>query len=335
MRDKKSAFFCMVALFFAFTSPAPDLAKAAPVTLNLVAAFPKTNPIAFSAVHWVEEMNKKGKGEIVVNWKGGPEIIPIFDQPQAVVNGVIDINYAPPNYYAGLLPGADVMELSNFYPADQGPGSSIYEFMVRMYKPRGIRYLGEIMGAPDTGNFLLCMRGQKVSRVQDIVGKKVRVSPLTRHFIVGLKAEPVTIAGPEIYVAMERGVVDGFIWPMYAGFSDMGLQEVTKFVVDHGVYRGPSGFFMNQKAWDKLPKNLQDLVIEVTKETMAWGEKNVTSHDKSERDKAKSAKVEFVKLPDAEGKAYIKASQDALWAYFKTKMPQDRYQESRKLLNYE
>ncbi len=74
---------------------------------------------------------------------------------------------------------------------------------------------------------------------------------------------------------MERGVVDGFIWPMYAGFSDMGLQEVTKFVVDHGVYRGPSGFFMNQKAWDKLPKNLQDLVLEVRKETMAWGEKKI------------------------------------------------------------
>ena len=304
-----------------------------PITLNLVSAFPKNNPIAFSAGYWVEEINKRANGALVVNWKGGPEVLPVFDQPQATVNGVIDIDYAPPNYYAGILPGADVLELSRLYPQEQGPGTVIHNYMNKMYNEKGIKYLGEVMGSPDTGNFLLCLR-EKVSKISDIAGKKIRVSPLTRHFIDALKAEPVTIPGPEIYLAMERGTVDGFIWPIYAGFNEMGLQEVTKYILDHGVYRGPSGFFMNLEKWNKLPEKLQTLILDVTKDTLAWGQKNVTSQDQSQRERAKKAGVQFIRFDKEEGESYVKISQDALWNYFKGKLSADRYNELRKLLNY-
>ena len=304
-----------------------------PVKLNLVSAFPKNNPINSSARHWVDEINKRAKGTLVVNWKGGPEVLPVFDQPQAIVNGVIDIAYGPPNYYAGILPGADALELSRFYPQEQGPGTAIHDYMNKMYNEKGIKYLGEVMGSPDTGNFLLAFR-EKVSKISDIAGKKIRVSPLTRHFIGALKAEPVTIAGPEVYLAMERGVVDGFIWPIYAGFNEMGFQEVTKYILDHGVYRGPSGFFMNLETWNKLPKKVQTLILEVTKDTLVWGQKDITSQDQSQRDRAKKAGVQFIRFDKEEGERYVQISQDELWKYFKGRLSADRYNELRKLLNY-
>ena len=39
-----------------------------------------------------EKVNEKGKGELVVKWLGGKEVIAATDQPEAVMRGVVEGN---------------------------------------------------------------------------------------------------------------------------------------------------------------------------------------------------------------------------------------------------
>ena len=50
-----------------------------------------------------------------------------------------------------------------------------------------------------------------------------------------LGANVVTTPPGEVYTALERGVVDGYGWPIL-GIFDLGWQEKTKYRVDPGFY---------------------------------------------------------------------------------------------------
>lgn len=309
-------------------------AKGKPIKLNLVASFPKKSVASRAGAYFVETVNRQGKGKIKINWKGASEIIPTFDQPEAVIKGVIDMGAMVTNYFAGVVPGCQVMEVSRFNTADQGPGTKVYDYLVKMYAEKGIRYIGEYAGGLDTGNFYVYTR-IKPESPGDLAGKKFRVAPLTRQFIEALGAEPITMPGSEIYLALERGVVDGFIWPIYASFNEMGFPKVVKYVIHLPVYRGVVGMFMNLKAWNKLPKDVQDLLLKVQMNTQYWWEGFLSAEDARQQKEAKAAGMQFVKFSRAENEKYIKLSQDALWAYFKKILSPKRYKELRQLLEYE
>ncbi|MFH1488424.1 MAG: ABC transporter substrate-binding protein, partial [Pseudomonadota bacterium] len=63
-------------------------------------------------------------------------------------------------------------------------------------------------------------------------------------------AAPVTTPPTEIYTSMERGVVDGFMWPN-VGMVSFGLQEVTKYVLDPGVFQMEPATVIYMEKWKK------------------------------------------------------------------------------------
>ncbi len=321
-------FFLATVLFL----QAPATAK--PITLNLVSSFPQNHLVSQFGNYFVQALNKQAKGELYINWKGGGEIIPTFDQPEALIKGVIDVGNIVPNYMAGVVPGAYVLEMSRLLPLEQGPGTAIYEYLVKMYAEKGIRYIGEYAGSHGTGSFYLFTRF-KPQKLSDLAGKKIRVSPLSRQFAQALGAEPITMPPPDIYLAMERGVVDGFIWPFVAAFNEMGFPKVVKCAIDLPIYRGSMGMFMNLKVWNKLPKDLQKMILDVQRMAAVWGEGYYASAGPNQMKRAKAAGVEFIKFSKAENEKFVRLSQDMLWTYFKKILSADRYKKLRQLLEYE
>src|SRR5204863_164745 len=69
----------------------------------------------------------------------------------------------------------------------------------------------------------------------DLTGLKIRVTPVYRDFFQALNATVVTTAPGEVYTALERGVVDGYGWPIQ-GIFEMKWEEKTKYRVDPGFY---------------------------------------------------------------------------------------------------
>ena len=62
----------------------------------------------------------------------------------------------------------------------------------------------------------------------DLTGLKLRITPVYREFFQALGATVVQTAPGEVYTALERGVVDGYGWPI-TGIFDLGWHEKTKF----------------------------------------------------------------------------------------------------------
>src|SRR5262249_40777743 len=85
----------------------------------------------------------------------------------------------------------------------------------------------------------------------DLTGLKLRITPVYRDFFQALGATVVQTAPGEVYTALERGVVDGYGWPI-SGIFDLGWQEKTKYRVDPGFYTAELSVLVNKTTWDKL-----------------------------------------------------------------------------------
>lgn len=326
---------CAAVFACSFTPHLAGPAHAAAIKLTMVGAWtPKISAAADMGIRFMEEVNRRAAGRLVIEFKGGAEVVPTFDQPEALVRGVFDVWYGAPNYWAGVVPGGYVTELSNLDVPDNGPGSELFNLMVKMYEAKGVRYLGHYSGTPKTGNHFMYTQ-KPVGGIADLKGMKIRVPPLTRFFVSAVGAEPVTLPPGEIYTALERGTVEGFTWPIFDGFTNFGWHEVTKFVILHPLYRDGIGICMNLAKWNSLPKDLQEIMLEAARATQAWSQGWVAAHQTSQLATMQKAGMKVIEFSPAEAERWAKTSGEALWAQFKKVMSADDYAKARKLMGYE
>ncbi|MDC0038518.1 TRAP transporter substrate-binding protein DctP [Gammaproteobacteria bacterium] len=318
-----------------FLTLSTGIAFAGPITLNMVGAWPpKISAAADVGIRFIEEVNKRAEGKLVIKFKGGKEIVPTFDQPEALVRGVFDIWYGAPNYWAGIVPGGYVTEMSPYDIPDNGPGSELFDFMVNMYEKKGVRYLGHFSGDLGTGNHFMYTQ-QKVSSIADLKGLKIRVPPLTRFFVDAVGGEPVTLPPSEVYLALERGTVEGFTWPYYDGFTSFGWQEVSKYVIGHPLYRDGISIKMNLAKWNSLSPELQGIMLESVAAIQAWSRGWISAYQNTQLAGMIKGGMKVIQFSEADAKQWDEVSSNALWAHFKKAMSADDYSRARKLLGHD
>lgn len=302
------------------------------IKLRMVGAWaPTVSPYAEVGTKFAEIVNANAGGRLTIDYIGAADVVPTFDQPEALVNGVFDVWYGAPNYWAGIIPGGYVTELSRVDVPDGGPGSEIYDFMVDMYAKHGVRYLGHAAGDIDIGSHFL-MSQKEIKSVDDLKGMKLRVPPLTRYFVQGAGAESVTLPPSEVFLAMDRGTVNGFTWPIADGFTNYGWQTVTKYVVDNPMYRSGTGIAMNLDRWNELPEDLQTIVLDAVAETQEWTRGRFAEAQEEQVTKMRESGMEFLKISDEEAERWTQAAQAALWGYLKTVMQDEEFASAEKLL---
>ena len=283
--------------------------SAQPIVLKAVTAFPKTHLNNDPVPLFIDDVNKRSQGRLKIEWLGGPEVFATFDQIHAIKAGTVDMDlYYPWAYMKSLMPEAEAQGLSELAAWEERK-SGLFELWSEIFEKRvNAKYLGRLHS--NVTFHVFCNR--KIEKVTDFKGLKIRVMPLYIPFLKALGASPVTMPPPEIYTAMERGVVEGFMWPR-VGMISWGLQEVTKFMIEPGVFQMEPATMVNLDRWKKIPKDLQDLLLEVIQDHEYIGTaRNYMIIEKEERVREK-AKMKILKLPPEEAAKFVKTAYDMTW----------------------
>src|SRR5438270_12310643 len=90
----------------------------AQTTLKAIGFIPKNDPVLAMANAWVNEVNSKLSGKFRVNYVGGPEVIPRFQQTEALRTGVIDIVFTPSGDYQDQVPASPAFVLPMLSPSE-------------------------------------------------------------------------------------------------------------------------------------------------------------------------------------------------------------------------
>ncbi len=280
------------------------------VTLKALTAWPKTTT-EFKAFSFFQEavekaVSQKAPGQLKIQYIGGPEAVKTNDQAEALQRGVVDILFTTNAYYLSILPEVDALKLSDFTPM-QERANGTWAYLNDLHKGKGLVYLGRLgIQIP----FRLYLK--KPIQAADLRGLNIRVSPMYLQAIKALGGNPVVIPPTEVHAALERNVVDGFCFPE-VGIRDWGWEKQVKYMVDPVFYTGPNPLLMNLNTWNKLPKNLQDIVAEAAKEAEVTA---VTFYaDLAKKENALLAKegIQTISLPAAEQEKFLRVAYDEGW----------------------
>ena len=99
----------LAAAFFAALAAAP--APAAD-TISATHVFPASLVYSRSFLEYVKKANAAGKGVFTIQVRGGPEAIPMMQQPGSLRDGVVDMVYTACAFYAATVPECDAMSAS-------------------------------------------------------------------------------------------------------------------------------------------------------------------------------------------------------------------------------
>ena len=149
--------------------------------------------------------------------------------------------------------------------------------------------------------------------MDDFKGMRVRTVGWMMDILNQLGASVSPIPGGEVYLALERGVIDAAEFSGPAIDYPMGFDEITKYVIQPGVHQ-PSvqcGLLFNQDAWNSLPADLQWIVKAASAETQLWANtwtENLNIEALNEFKKT----VEFIKMDEATLNQFAKITQTYL-----------------------
>jgi TRAP-type transport system periplasmic protein len=252
-------------------------------------------------------VNADGKGVIQINYIGGPRAMPPFEVGNAVRTKVIDIANVTGAFYTNLMPEADALKLIN-KPADAQRKDGTFAFIEQLHNQKlNAHYLArQFHNVP----FHIYMN-KKIDKL-DFTGLKIRVTPVYKDIVEALGGTTVTTAPGEVYTALERGVVDGYGWPV-TGIFDLGWEKVTKFRMEPAFYSVEVGVLVNLDVW----KGLNDAQKKVLNDAALWLEGLDSENDaliKSERDKQAAAGIQPIEFSAADSKAFLAKANDVGWA---------------------
>jgi TRAP-type C4-dicarboxylate transport system substrate-binding protein len=282
-------------------------ANAQEVTLKAVTSFAEGTQFSKNFERFIEKVNADGKGVIKINYIGGPRAMPPFEVGNAVRTKVVDIANVTGAFYTNLMPEADSFKLIGL-PMSEQRKNGTWALINELHNQK----LNAYFLARQFHNVPFHIYLNKKIDKLDFAGLKIRVTPVYKDIVEAMGGTAITTAPGEVYTALERGVVDGYGWPV-SGIFDLGWEKVTKFRVEPAFYSVEVNVLVNQDTW----KSLTDAQRKVLTDAAAWLEGLDAENDamiKAERDRQTAAGIQALDFgPDA-SKAFLVKANDVAWA---------------------
>ena len=294
---------CLVASVGASTAQAQE------ITLKAISAWPEGNYFTVNFDKFIAKVNAEGKGLVQINnLGGGAKVMPPFEVANAVKSGVADIANVAGGFYTTVLPESDALSLSTLTVQELRKNGA-HEYVNKIWNEKlNVQYLGRSVDGLPINIFL-----RKPITKPDLTGLRMRVIPLYRPFLESLNAQSLlTIPPGEVYTALERGLLDGYGWPVI-GLFDVGIEKQTKYRVDPGFYSVEVGVLVNLNTWKKM----NDAQRAFMNRMAIWMEDLNLANPKLIEDEKKrhtAAGIEAITFSGMEGQDYLTTANESVWA---------------------
>ena len=170
--------------------------------------------------------------------------------------GVFDMLFSHGAYHAGsngLLMGVDALKLD---PANLRK-SGLFDFISQNYEKRhGLKLLA--LTSTGTNGYHMVLKSPPDPET-GIKGRKIRGTVTYHPLIKNLGGSPVVLTLGQLYTALEKGVVDGYCWPLYGLRTFKFYEAGAKYVMRPSLGVSKSLTMVNVRSFQKLPKKLQDI----------------------------------------------------------------------------
>lgn len=183
----------------------------------------------------------------------------IFDLVKA---GQYDMGHSASYYWKGKDP-------NTLYFTTMPFGMTAPEQLAWFYHGGGLELMQEVYGrhgllsfpGGNTGSQMGGWFQKEIGSLEDLQGLKMRIPGFAGEVLAKVGAKPTTIAGGELFTALERGTIDALEWVGPALDLREGFAKIARYYYTGWHEPGAElQFLINQRAWERLPPDLQEIL---------------------------------------------------------------------------
>ena len=155
-----------------------------------------------------------------------------------------------------------------------------------------------------------------IEKAEDFAGLKLRViqNPLFIETFSALGASAQPMPFPEVYTALEQGVVDGQENPLATILASKFYEVQDYAVLSNHIY-SVWAVLMSKKFWDRLTPDEQKLITEAADEAKGFERETIRAFSVKALEELEANGMEVTTLPEAEV-AKLREMTKPVWAKF-------------------
>lgn len=280
---------------------------------------PEKHPIHYAALAFKDSVEKKSGGEIEVQVFPMGQLGAERSMAEQVQAGTLQMASIGVAVLTTFVPQLNALILPFILPdietanalLDSDMTAKLFTFM----PPKGFIPLGF-----STSEFRdLTNSKRAVRKPEDIRGIKIRVmeTPILVDTFRELGATPVPMPFPEVYQALQQGVIDAQENPVPMSVM-MKFTEVTKYAtLTHHILQAQLTM-VSPDLWEKLSKEQKEIIKEGIAVHQRVGREEGFKYTEDGLAKARGQKVDIIKLSAAERESFLKAVAPVHTKYRKT-----------------
>lgn len=228
--------------------------------------------VSLSTEKFAKEVYKRTNGRVDIEVFYSAQLLPVDQMLSGLEKGTIDLAYTLPEYYGEYAP-------TGYYGSLPFLGKDIDEFM-KLLREDGIATILEEEFSEHGAKILLygtpgeygILSNKPIKSIEDMKGLTIRAgNSLWVNWYQSLGAAPANIPTTDVYQGLQLGTIDAVPYSLNT-IEFYNFHEVVSSMTAGIRVSALSSVMISNKTWEKIPEDLQSIILEVAAETE---EKNI------------------------------------------------------------
>ncbi len=223
--------------------------------------------------HFERNIELMSGGSLVIKAYEPNALIPALEGFDAVKKGSIDAMWGASAYHVGKIPA-----LSWFTAVPFGPRAGEYQAWLRygggdeiydeIYAAHGLKGFHCLIIAPEASGWFR----EEIRSADDLKGLKLRYGGLGARVMAKMGASTQLLAPGDIYMALERGVIDATEFSMPVIDLALGFHQVAKHYYFPGWHQQATigELLVNLEKWQALSKQHKAILEVACGDSLNW-----------------------------------------------------------------
>ena len=239
------------------------------ITWDMVTSWPKNFPgLGTGANEFAERVEALSGGRMRIRVHGAGELVPALEVFDAVSAGTAEMGHSASYYWRGKVAASQFFTAVPFGMNTQETNAWLYygggqELWDEVYAKHNLKPFAVGNTTTQPGGWFK----KEINSLEDLQGVKLRLPGLAGEAMNRIGVTTVTIAGGEIFTAMQTGSLDAADWVSPYNDLAFGLHQVADYYYT-SAWNEPSAVLegtVNLDAWNALPDDLKAVVEEAAR----------------------------------------------------------------------
>lgn len=228
-----------------------------------------SRPVTVAIEYLAKEIEVRTDGALRMVLHFGEAISPARENIDGIAIGAFEAAHICPSYHPGKTPALLALELP-FLPFEDIRAAHSVALKVHSHPvvERELdRFNARVLQHVIAPRYEFMGRGEPPKDLNGWQGKRVRAPGAIGDGVRALGGRPTSVAAPEIYTSLERGLFDAAALPFSYTFASYRIHEVADWYTFNMKLAHPSCVFIVRKdAWSALTDDQQALIENINEE---------------------------------------------------------------------